>query len=118
MHYRAEQSSEKKVVVKKLGNQVIRRGYISLSNTGFMKGGTKWFVLTPETLTWYKDEKEKEKIYMLSLEGLKLRDVELLSSVLESTQRRRLMEKKADHLVIQNQRIHFWSVRFITYNFK
>ena len=76
MHYRAEPSSEKKVVVKKLGNQVIRRGYISLSNTGFMKGGTKWFVLTPETLTWYKDEKEKEKIYMLSLEGLKLRDVE------------------------------------------
>uniref|UniRef100_A0AAQ5XNU4 Interferon-induced GTP-binding protein Mx n=1 Tax=Amphiprion ocellaris TaxID=80972 RepID=A0AAQ5XNU4_AMPOC len=43
-----------------------------------MKGGSKeyWFVLTAESLSWYKDEEEKEKKYMLPLDNLKLRDVE------------------------------------------
>ena len=43
---------------RKLGNQVIRRGYMSISNLGIMKGGSRdyWFVLTSETLSWYKDE--------------------------------------------------------------
>ncbi|CAL8273741.1 unnamed protein product [Lota lota] len=58
-------------------NQVIRKGWITL-NISIMKGGSKeyWFVLTAESLSWYKDEEEKEKKYMLPLDNLKLRDVE------------------------------------------
>jgi len=62
----------------KLGNQVIRRGWMSISNLGIMKGGSRdyWFVLTSESLSWFKDEEEKDKKYMLQLDGLKLRDIE------------------------------------------
>ncbi|XP_053469441.1 dynamin-3 isoform X3 [Ictalurus furcatus] len=58
-------------------NQVIRKGWLTI-NISFMKGGSKeyWFVLTAETLSWYKDEEEKEKKYMLPLDNLKLRDIE------------------------------------------
>ncbi|XP_077474289.1 dynamin-2 isoform X2 [Stigmatopora argus] len=58
-------------------NQVIRKGWLTL-NISIMKGGSKeyWFVLTAESLSWYKDEEEKEKKYMLPLDNLKLRDVE------------------------------------------
>ena len=34
------------------------------------------FVLTAESLSWYKDEEEKDKKYMLALDGLCLRDLE------------------------------------------
>ncbi|XP_056609451.1 dynamin-3 isoform X2 [Triplophysa dalaica] len=56
---------------------VIRKGWLTL-NISIMKGGSKdyWFVLTAESLSWYKDEEEKEKKYMLPLDNLKLRDVE------------------------------------------
>ncbi|XP_053469443.1 dynamin-3 isoform X5 [Ictalurus furcatus] len=56
---------------------VIRKGWLTI-NISFMKGGSKeyWFVLTAETLSWYKDEEEKEKKYMLPLDNLKLRDIE------------------------------------------
>ncbi|KAJ8038664.1 Dynamin-1 [Holothuria leucospilota] len=59
-------------------NQVIRKGYLSLHNVSFMRGGSKdfWFVLTAESLSWFKDEEEKEKKYMLPLDGLRLRDLE------------------------------------------
>ncbi|XP_065821125.1 dynamin-3 isoform X9 [Labrus bergylta] len=58
-------------------NQVIRKGWLTL-NISIMKGGSKeyWFVLTAENLSWYKDEEEKEKKYMLPLDNLKIRDVE------------------------------------------
>uniref|UniRef100_A0A669C9E0 Dynamin-2 n=1 Tax=Oreochromis niloticus TaxID=8128 RepID=A0A669C9E0_ORENI len=58
-------------------NQVIRRGWLTI-NISIMKGGSKeyWFVLTAESLSWYKDDEEKEKKYMLPLDNLKLRDVE------------------------------------------
>ncbi|XP_056891317.1 dynamin-2-like isoform X1 [Takifugu flavidus] len=58
-------------------NQVIRRGWLNI-NISIMKGGSKdyWFVLTAESLSWFKDEEEKEKKYMLPLDNLKLRDVE------------------------------------------
>ncbi|KAK2815869.1 hypothetical protein Q5P01_026336 [Channa striata] len=58
-------------------NQVIRRGWLTI-NISIMKGGSReyWFVLTAESLSWYKDEEEKEKKYMLPLDNLKLRDVE------------------------------------------
>uniref|UniRef100_A0A673NN23 Dynamin-2 n=1 Tax=Sinocyclocheilus rhinocerous TaxID=307959 RepID=A0A673NN23_9TELE len=56
---------------------VIRKGWLTL-NISIMKGGSKeyWFILTAESLSWYKDEEEKEKKYMLPLDNLKLRDVE------------------------------------------
>ncbi|XP_063906289.1 dynamin isoform X4 [Zophobas morio] len=61
-----------------LGNQVIRKGYMCIHNLGIMKGGSRdyWFVLTSENISWYKDEEEREKKYMLPLDGLKLRDIE------------------------------------------
>lgn len=62
---------------RKLGNQVIRKGYMSIHNLGIMKGGSRdyWFVLTSESLSWFKDEEvindiagdvgdEKLKIYI------------------------------------------------------
>ncbi|TTA69415.1 Dynamin-2 [Bagarius yarrelli] len=38
-------------------NQVIRKGWLTI-NISFMKGGSKeyWFILTAESLSWYKDE--------------------------------------------------------------
>uniref|UniRef100_A0A673NHT5 Dynamin-2 n=1 Tax=Sinocyclocheilus rhinocerous TaxID=307959 RepID=A0A673NHT5_9TELE len=58
-------------------SHVIRKGWLTL-NISIMKGGSKeyWFILTAESLSWYKDEEEKEKKYMLPLDNLKLRDVE------------------------------------------
>ncbi|XP_053300109.1 dynamin-3 isoform X5 [Pleuronectes platessa] len=58
-------------------NQVIRKGWLTI-NISIMKGGSKeyWFILTAESLSWYKDDEEKEKKYMLPLDNLKLRDVE------------------------------------------
>lgn len=43
-----------------------------------MKGGSRdyWFVLTSESLSWFKDEEERDKKYMLPLDVLKLRDLE------------------------------------------
>ncbi|XP_030064490.1 dynamin-3 isoform X2 [Microcaecilia unicolor] len=57
---------------------VIRRGWLTINNIGIMKGGSKdyWFVLTAESLSWYKDDEEKEKKYMLPLDNLKVQDVE------------------------------------------
>ncbi|XP_055691933.1 dynamin isoform X3 [Lutzomyia longipalpis] len=61
-----------------IGNQVIRKGHMCIQNLGIMKGGSRpyWFVLTSESISWYKDEDEKEKKFMLPLDGLKLRDIE------------------------------------------
>ncbi|XP_067341185.1 dynamin-1a isoform X7 [Channa argus] len=67
---------------KTAGNQdeimVIRKGWLTINNIGIMKGGAKeyWFILTAESLSWYKDDEEKEKKYMLQVDNLKLRDVE------------------------------------------
>ncbi|XP_078459410.1 dynamin-1-like isoform X6 [Lampetra planeri] len=57
---------------------VIRKGWLTINNIGIMKGGSKeyWFVLSAESLSWYKDEEEKEKKYMLPLDNLQLRDME------------------------------------------
>ncbi|KAK2835812.1 hypothetical protein Q5P01_016296 [Channa striata] len=83
----------KKVFARITGNKgvappssliVIRKGWLTISNISIMKGGAKeyWFILTAESLSWFKDDEEKEKKYMLPLDNLKLRDVEkgLMSS--------------------------------------
>ena len=60
------QNSEK--TGRKLGNQVIRKGYMSIHNLGIMKGGSRdyWFVLTSESLSWFKDE----EVVILELEDI------------------------------------------------
>lgn len=60
-----------------LGNQVIRKGWMSVA-VSLLKGSSRefWFVLTSESLSWYRDAEEKEQKYSLRLEDMKLRDVE------------------------------------------
>jgi len=63
---------------QKLVNQVIRKGYlITKENQGLMYNNTKgyWFVLTSSDLSWFKDEEEKDKRYMLSLDELMIREI-------------------------------------------
>ncbi|XP_014288846.1 dynamin isoform X4 [Halyomorpha halys] len=72
------QSENSNKAGRKLGNQVIRKGWMCIHNLGIMKGGSRdyWFVLASESISWFKDEEEREKKYMLPLDGLKLRDIE------------------------------------------
>jgi len=71
-------SSDATSAQRKIGNQVIRKGYMCIHNLGIIRGGSKdyWFVLTAESLSWYKDQEEKDKKFMLPIDGLKIRDVE------------------------------------------
>ncbi|KAM4038577.1 dynamin-2 [Anomaloglossus baeobatrachus] len=75
---RSTQLNKKRAVPNQGEILVIRRGWLTINNISIMKGGSKeyWFVLTAESLSWYKDEEEKEKKYMLPLDNLKIRDVE------------------------------------------
>ncbi|KAM9100190.1 dynamin-2 isoform X4 [Sarcophilus harrisii] len=75
---RSTQLNKKRAVPNQGEILVIRRGWLTINNISLMKGGSKeyWFVLTAESLSWYKDEEEKEKKYMLPLDNLKIRDVE------------------------------------------
>nr|XP_015815945.2 dynamin-1 isoform X2 [Nothobranchius furzeri] len=74
----AQQKSSQMSKKKATGNQVIRKGWLTINNISIMKGGAKeyWFVLTAEALSWYKDDEEKEKKYMLPVDNLKLKDIE------------------------------------------
>ncbi|KAI6173234.1 Dynamin GTPase [Aphelenchoides besseyi] len=72
-----EAKSSSSAAKKNLGNQVIRKGWLSVHNISFVRGSRDcWFVLTSDTLSWYKDDEEKEKKYMLQLDGIKLKDLE------------------------------------------
>ncbi|KAM8874777.1 dynamin 3a isoform 6-T6 [Spinachia spinachia] len=57
---------------------VLRKGWLTISNIGLLKGGAKeyWFLLSAESLSWFRDEEEKERKYVLPLDNLRLRDVE------------------------------------------
>ena len=46
--------------------QVIRKGYMAIHNLGIMKGGSRdyWFVLTSESLSWFKDEEVTCKSFL------------------------------------------------------
>ncbi|XP_076316091.1 dynamin-like [Tachypleus tridentatus] len=74
----AQQKAENTAGKRTIGNQVIRRGWMCIHNLGIMKGGSRdyWFVLTSESLSWYKDEEERDKKYMLQLDGLKIKDID------------------------------------------
>jgi len=56
-------------------NVVMRKGYLAVHGMG-LRSKEFWFVLTAESLSWFKDDTEKEKQYMLPLDGLKLKDVD------------------------------------------
>ncbi|XP_041440725.1 dynamin 2 L homeolog isoform X4 [Xenopus laevis] len=75
---RSSQLNKKRAVPNQGEILVIRRGWLTINNISIMKGGSKeyWFILTAESLSWYKDEEEKEKKYMLPLDNLKIRDIE------------------------------------------
>ena len=60
----------------RLGNQVIRKGHLTVTSVGLVKGSKGWFVLSTEAFNWYKDEKEKEKVFVFALDGLKLREAD------------------------------------------
>ena len=57
---------------RKLGNQVIRKGYMSIHNLGIMKGGSRdyWFVLTSESISWFKDEEVIHEMVSISMKVL------------------------------------------------
>lgn len=45
--------------------QVIRKGWLTINNISIMKGGAKeyWFVLTAESLSWFKDDEVGSMIF-------------------------------------------------------
>lgn len=51
-------------------SQVIRKGWLTINNIGIMKGGAKeyWFVLTAESLSWYKDDEVRRRSHKATLE--------------------------------------------------
>ena len=52
-----EAKSSSATAKKNLGNQVIRKGWLSVQNTSFVRGSRDcWFVLTSDTLSWFKDD--------------------------------------------------------------
>lgn len=57
------------------GNQMIRKGWLTLNTGGFSGKRDFWFVLSTQNLSWYKDDEEKEKKFLMPLQGLRLRDV-------------------------------------------
>ncbi|MFH4978863.1 hypothetical protein AB6A40_005572 [Gnathostoma spinigerum] len=71
----AEAKASSSNTKKNLGNQVIRKGWLCVHNISF-KSKDCWFVLTSDSLSWFKDDEEKEKKFMIPLDGIKLRDLE------------------------------------------
>uniref|UniRef100_A0A5K3F379 Dynamin-type G domain-containing protein n=1 Tax=Mesocestoides corti TaxID=53468 RepID=A0A5K3F379_MESCO len=82
----ADPQNSNQIAKQKLGNQspelrhrnvntIICKGWLTLLNGKLLRGGSKyfWFVLTTESLTWYRDDEEREKKFVLPLEGLKQR---------------------------------------------
>lgn len=74
----AQQKPSAADVARKAVNQVIRKGFLGVhSGVSIMKGHKDfWFVLTTESLSWFKDEDETDKKYMLNLDQLKVRDLD------------------------------------------
>ena len=64
-------------IERNLGDQVIRKGYLSLqqhANSRLKHGATDfWFVLTSDSLSWFKDNEESDKQFMIPLDGLKIK---------------------------------------------
>ncbi|XP_077462932.1 dynamin 3a isoform X2 [Stigmatopora argus] len=54
---------------------VIRKGWLAINKVSLI-AKDYWFILTAESLSWFKDNEATEKMYMLPLDNLKIRDVE------------------------------------------
>lgn len=55
--FSAEAKASNSQTKKNLGNQVIRKGWLSVHNISFVRGSKDcWFVLTSDNLSWYKDD--------------------------------------------------------------
>ncbi|XP_019752079.1 dynamin-2-like isoform X2 [Hippocampus comes] len=67
--------SDNKIVAGGGVQQVIRKGWLTINNVSII-AKEYWFILTAESLSWFKDNEETEKRYMLALDNLKVRDVE------------------------------------------
>ena len=54
----AEAKASTTTTKKTLGNQVIRKGWLSIHNISMIRGGSRdyWFVLTSDNLSWFKDD--------------------------------------------------------------
>lgn len=56
-NFSAEAKTSSSQTKKNLGNQVIRKGWLSVHNISFVRGSKDcWFVLTSDNLSWYKDD--------------------------------------------------------------
>jgi len=44
--------------------QVIRKGWLTINNISIIKGGAKeyWFVLTAESVSWFKDDEVRHSL--------------------------------------------------------
>ncbi|KAL7837988.1 hypothetical protein AOLI_G00263920 [Acnodon oligacanthus] len=116
----AQQRSSQMSKKKAAGNQdeimVIRKGWLTINNIGIMKGGAKeyWFVLTAESLSWYKDdesdtsEENGSDGFMHSMDPQLERQVETIRNLVDSYMGivnktiRDLMPKTIMHLMINN----------------
>ncbi|KAI3386886.1 hypothetical protein SNEBB_004530 [Seison nebaliae] len=62
---------------RRVGNELIRKGWLGIPSGSFLKGQRAfWFVMTTESLSWYKDDTEQEKKFMINLDNMKLRDID------------------------------------------
>lgn len=61
LYTRASKGSNARGKSKQMGNQIIRKGWLSMP-VSLIKGNSRdfWFVLTAESLTWYKDNDVRE----------------------------------------------------------
>lgn len=62
-HYRASKGGNSRNKSKQMGNQIIRKGWLSMP-VSLIKGSSRdfWFVLTAESLIWYKDNDVRGEI--------------------------------------------------------
>eukprot|EP00055_Hartaetosiga_balthica_P003852 m.9176 g.9176 ORF g.9176 m.9176 type:complete len:818 (-) comp3388_c1_seq1:75-2528(-) len=73
----ASNSPNKKATPNAGPDQIIRKGYLSIASGGaFSRNKALFFVLTTTNLVWFKDEDMREEKYNLSLEGVKILNVE------------------------------------------
>ena len=61
--HRASKGKDNKRTIKGLGNQIIRKGWLSMP-VSLIKGSSRdyWFVLSSESFSWYKDDEVLERI--------------------------------------------------------
>ncbi|XP_030428315.1 dynamin-3 isoform X7 [Gopherus evgoodei] len=93
---------------------VIRKGWLTINNIGIMKGGSKeyWFVLTAESLSWYKDDEtendENSQADNFSMDPQLERQVETIRNLVDSYMSiinkciRDLIPKTIMHLMINS----------------